>query len=322
MTQKSPENLSVTIGEAYAGQRVDKALQILFPELSTRARKLLWETWYIFLNERKVSAGAMVREGDVLSAKPQGVLMGVGSESDMDALPQHLEPRLIEEREDWVFFFKPRGLHSVAVRGGLPSLEASLQQKEATYGELFLCNRLDAQTTGIVVAARSQRALAQWQEMENKGLCQKRYVALAQGFCRQTRVKASLDTHKRKITRVLYEEAPLLRQSAFFPLQEISEVEYGALRAYFPEFSEHMPEYLTLMGCTIYKGARHQIRVHAAHAGFPLFNDTRYIMRKATSQECFLLHHGALHYEHGAVYCSAPWEAALQHTHAMTEFFR
>ncbi len=322
MTQKSPENLSVTIGEAYAGQRVDKALQILFPELSTRARKLLWDTWYIFLNERKVSAGATVCEGDVLSAKPKDVLKREDSKSTAEVVPQHLEPRFIEEREDWVFFSKPRGLHSVVVRGGLPSLEAYLQQKEAQYGELFLCNRLDAQTTGIVVAARSQRALAQWQDMENKGLCQKRYVALAQGHCRQVRVRAALDTHKRKITRVLHEEAPLLRQSAFFPLQEVSHAEYGKLCAYFSEFPERMPEYLTLMGCTIYKGARHQIRVHAAHAGFPLFNDTRYIMREATSQECFLLHHGALHYEHGAVYCPAPWEAALQHTRAMTEFFR
>ncbi len=334
MAEHSPRTLCIT--EAQAGQRVDKALHMLFPNLSTRGRKLLWEEWHIQLNGRKVAAGVAVRTGDCLSASlKQGLKASVGAEKKAchaqqweQQWEQERSPVFLEAHEDWLFFSKPRGLHSAAVQGGSPSVEAYLQQNHETYGELFLCNRLDAQTSGIVVASRSEAGRAYWQDMENRGLCQKRYVALVQGQVQKKAVRAALDTDKRKISRVLDAEAPLLRHSYFFPLQKISAAEYATLQIYFPEFAA-FPEQdfreaheLNFVGCTIYKGARHQIRAHAAFAGFPLWGDRRYILRQALGEECFLLHHGALHYEHGVIQCAASWEEALQDTSAIKEFFR
>ncbi len=311
--------LTCTIDAAYAGQRVDKALLMLFPEASTRERKALWQQWNITLNGRKVAAGAVVCMADVLCATLKELAQEMPKQ-EQKAL--ELEPRLLQETEHWLFFHKPRALHTVKVMGGEPSLEQYLTSKHDTYGELFLCNRLDAQTSGIVAAARSPEGVRLWQDMEDRGLCQKRYVALVHGECFKARVRAALDTDKRKITRILEHEASPLRHTYFFPLHSVNAAEYAALRPHFPAFAPYAGEELNMVGCTIYKGARHQIRAHAAHVGFPLWGDVRYAMRQVPEEECFLLHHGALFYEHGAVHCDAPWQSVLHDGGKILEFFR
>ncbi len=298
--------LSCIIGAAQAGQRVDKALLMLFPSTSTRERKSLWQKWTFTLNGRKAAAGDVVCVADVLCATPKEHVHPPCEQPSMA-----LEPRLLQETEHWLFFFKPRALHTAKVSGGAPSLESFLAQKKDIYGELFLCNRLDAQTSGIVAAARSAQGVQLWQDMEDRGLCQKRYVALVHGQCFKARVRAALDTDKRKISRVLEQEAPALRHTYFFPLQSVDAKAYAALRPHFSAFAPYDGEELHLVGCTIYKGARHQIRAHAAHVGFPLWGDVRYVTRQVPDEECFLLHHGALFYEHGAVHCVAPWQGVL-----------
>ncbi len=312
--------LTFIIPQNYAGQRVDKTLEALFPQLSLRARKLLWQDWQITLNGHKVAAGAYVALGDELMAKPKQA--PCEQQNTVSSQPQTLQPSFLQAHEDWLFFSKPRGLHSAAVQGGGPSVEGYLLQQQEHYGTLHLCNRLDAQTSGIVVAARSLEGVRHWQDMEERGFCQKRYVALVQGQPYKTRVRVALDTDKRKITRVLSHEAEPLRQSHFFPLQGITAQEYKQLCKFFKEFPASMQENLHLIGCTIYKGARHQIRAHAAYAGFPLWGDARYAERTLVPTECFLLHHGAVHYETGAVLCAAPWQKALHSTQSMESFFR
>ena len=59
------------------------------------------------------------------------------------------------------------------------------------------------------------------------------------------------------------------------------------------------PDSLTLAGCTIHRGARHQIRAHAAALGHALWLDGLYASSLPQSSEdgqgYFFLHHGALH---------------------------
>ncbi len=307
---------SFLVTQAFAGMRLDKALHEHFPKLSSRERKALWKTHHIYLQGRKAQAGAPVQAGDSITLIPKDL--------ENSAQPQ-LSPKshatFITRHEDWLFFNKPCGLHSAHISGGKPSFELWLTQQENKYGKLFLCNRLDAQTSGILVTARSQAAALTWQDMEDKGLCQKRYVALVQGHPKKICIRAQLDTDKRKVTKVLTENAPQLRHTDFSPIRHLSPAEYQALCAYFPSFPKQQPQELSLMGCCIHKGARHQIRAHAAHAGFALFNDIRYTQKKVSENESFLLHHGSLLLPHAHIICPAIWEDALQETEKLRQFF-
>ncbi len=328
-------SLSFVVSEKYKDQRVDKVLQELFPQSSVRSRKLLWQEWVISLNGRKTAAGATVRVGDVLCATPRETLSVTEATMPLSPSWQQAEklqnkiPVLLKKHDAWLFFAKPRGLHCAAVAGRNFSLEEYLGSQEGTYGKVFLCNRLDAQTSGIVVAAQSAQGVQRWQDLEAQGLCEKRYVALVHGvrggqgnITLEVCVKQALDTDKRKITRVLPQEAETVRQTHFTMLHPVLVQEYQNLCEFFPSFPQDSAEHaLYMMGCTIYKGARHQIRAHAAHAGFPLWNDARYVRREVVQEECFLLHHGALHFQGQSVYCAPVWEKALQDASRMETFW-
>lgn len=160
------------------------------------------------------------------------------------------------------FLFKPAGLHTAALAGtcssSLERLAASLLPEER---QLQLLTRLDMWTSGIVLAAGSPEVAARFRAEEAAGLWEKRYVTVLEGMLTvAVQARQALHTAKCATTRVLPEEAPPLRQTCIVPLGRVTG---GAAP-------------LTLAGCRIQKGARHQIRAHAAAAGYPLWGDGRY----------------------------------------------
>ncbi len=318
----SNSQLLFIIGAAYAGERLDKALQEFFPTHSLRARKALWDDYDIYVRGRRAKAGHIAMLGDEIRFVPRSA-----AAMQADIWEKLHSPHFITSYEDWLFFNKPRGLHSQEIRGGGYSFEQWLKQHEERYGKLILCNRLDAETSGILVTARTSEAMKKWLWLENNGHCQKRYVALVQGDVVQLSMPFALDTHKRKITKVLEEEAAAVRHSHFFPLRRLGVEEYARLCDYFSSFPEqkdaetHFPENISLLGCIIHKGARHQIRAHAAKAGFALYNDTRYREHSIPERECFLLHHGGLSVDDVSVHCPLPYADALDCGAAIEEFF-
>ncbi len=306
----------ITIKQEQDGQRLDNVIALIFPDLSLRERRKLWDDWKIFVDNKVQGAGFRVRVGQVirLEAKNLTVAPTIQQGSDNSAT---LQASILKVDNDFIFLYKPQGLHSTMLNAGGPSLEGQLANLLGSeYESVKLCNRLDVQTSGIVVAGKNDAARLAWQSLENYAKCQKRYVALVQeseqGLAKSCVIKTALDTDKRKKSRVLAEDTHSLRHTHFNKLAVVDAATYAILCEYFPNFPKNMPQGLFFMGCTIFKGARHQIRAHAAHAGFALFNDHRYIDANPNYEnESFLLHHGALNLPHDSIYCSAPWEQDL-----------
>lgn len=202
--------------------------------------------------------------------------------------------KLIAATNEYVAFHKPAGLHSASIAAGRkPSLEDMLCDHWPTWRDAWalepetalpaeppeLVNRLDAATSGIVVAAFNQKGVRRFRDLEAAGLVDKLYFAVVRGILvSPLDLRGELDVASRKKTRVRETEtAEKTRRTKVIPLS-------GTMR---PSFQ--IPQETTLVRAHIQRGARHQIRAHLAHAGFPILGDALY-GQKETVYTLYLHH--------------------------------
>jgi 23S rRNA pseudouridine1911/1915/1917 synthase len=278
------------------GQRLDHALAELLPHLSLRARRRRIENGGVLVNGLSERAGYRLRSNDTL-------LLREDAEAATGA-------RLLDIQGEYCFFYKPAGLHTAALSGKSgPSLEGAaktLLPPEAASDRLQLLGRLDYETSGIVCAALSDKAARDFRRAERAGLCEKRYLALLDGCLRSAvTVRNGLDTANRRKSRLLADTDDETRWTTFLPLQSLlltsawfedspaAEARQDDASLLSSRVSATTPE-ATLALCLIKRGARHQIRAHAAAAGHPLRHDALY-GRASQPEASFLLHHAAIH---------------------------
>ena len=231
------------------GWRLDRALELLVPDVGLRGRRRLVESGAVTVGGRARPCGYRVRAGQELAvslAAPDTAHFGPA------------DVPVVLEAGDYALVSKPAGLNTAAIaHGGGESLEALLP---AIFPgrEAILLSRLDRLTTGLVPVAFTGAAAQAYRDMEEAGEVAKTYLAVGHGEARQCfRVDNDLDTADRRKTRVLVRRViDSLRMTEAEPLA----TESGA----------------TLFRCRIGKGARHQIRAHLAYAGHPLVGDPLY----------------------------------------------
>ena len=302
-------------GAALAGQRLDAALAVVLEALGQpvpglRGRRRLLEEGRVRVNGRQAPAAYRVRQGDGICLSPALPELFPDPAAGVDL------PRALSRQGRWQAFFKPAGWHSVSLAGGSGrSLEAAIPSLWPGGGgpaAWALLQRLDARTSGIVCAAVADDAdslaatVRDFRRAEAGGRCRKGYLALLSGGLeRAACVRLALDMAQRRGVRVLdAETADATRWTWFRPLYRW---QGEACRAFarrlclrFSLSVPSLPHSLTLAGCTIHRGARHQIRAHAAALGHALWLDGLYgpsslPQSPVDGQGAFFLHHGALH---------------------------
>ncbi len=310
------------------GWRLDKVLEQLFVSMSLRQRRALWKKGRVFVDNKARPAGYAVREGQCVQFVSDSTQAPEKQDipTNTDLVLQAKYSSKPPPKHTWFFFHKPSQLATSAQYAqpkSLESLVSNILLEHNVDACPLLCNRLDTATSGIVVAAKDSDHVQIWRQWEQDGLCEKRYVAIVTSqnghIPAQCTIKAELDTHKRKISRVLKTEAPVVRHTHFTHLGQLTKADLEALGQNFPHvFPEHAQQQAKtthLVGAIIKQGARHQIRAHAAHAGFALLGDTRYALRQLPHEaEFFYLHHGFLRFPLGEVHCPPPWQNVLNDT--------
>lgn len=240
-----------------AGRRLDEVLALLVPELGLRGRRRLVEDGTVLVNGAVRPAGYRVRNGDALELR-QPSAPDMRDMRNRAALAGEL--RIVSRSAEYAALDKPAGLHSVGLAGrGGPSVEALLpgifSQTDAR-----LVNRLDLETSGLLLVAFSDAAEQRYRELERASGVDKTYTLLVQGQLEQAAVvRARLDTAGGKAVRVLgKDDTDQCRWTEFRPLG------FDAASG------------VTRVEARIRRGARHQIRAHAAHLGHPLVGDVLY----------------------------------------------
>lgn len=308
MSPGAPEEIpscpALVVGAEAVGMRLDRALAALAPE-GLRGRRRRIECGGVLLNGAPCpDAARRLRAGDVLALLPPEPRAG---------LPQ-APARLLGRRGGYCFLFKGAGLHSAALAGkGGDSLESRLPALCAPVlapGEKpELLQRLDQATSGLVCAALTAEAARAFRQAEAAGACEKRYLALLAGAlpCPVT-ARRRLDTRSRRTTRLLDKDAGPSRWTEFLPLHVWQGEECARLSSLLGAGAP-APAALTLAACRIRRGARHQIRAHAASLGQPLLGDTRYAAPGAPAGDGgrFFLHHGLLAWPGQRRSVAPPW---------------
>jgi 23S rRNA pseudouridine1911/1915/1917 synthase len=181
---------------------------------------------------------------------------------------------VIAEDQHLAFVAKPAGVHSVvnqlhlehpSVAQQLISIFPSLADVSPRFEDGGLVNRLDFETSGCLVVAKSRVVWELIHKRFTEGSVIKRYLAILKGKVPDELVIESYLGHRRKNARKVksFESRP--RYGSPSPAR----TQFFHVR-YFPA------DDYSLVSATTHQGRRHQIRVHAAALGFPLVGDRLY----------------------------------------------
>ena len=247
--------LTATINESQLGQRLDQALAELFPDYS-RSRIKEW-----ILDDRVQVNGRLVN-------KPKEKMLG-GEQISIDALidedmrfePQNLPLNIVYEDDDILVINKPRDfvVHPGAGNPDGTVLNALLYHYPdiADVPRAGIVHRLDKDTTGLMVVAKTVPAQTRLVESLQLREITREYEAVANG--RMTaggKVEEPISRHPTKRTHM-----------AVNPMGKPAVTHYRVME----HFRAH-----TRLRLRLETGRTHQIRVHMAHINHPLVGDQLY----------------------------------------------
>jgi len=276
----------LTVGDALAGERVDKALAQLLPSVSrARLQALIGEGRAALNGAPVLSTKTKVAAGDRLqvdlpppvSAAPQ---------------PEAIPLTVVYEDKDLIVIDKPAGL-VVHPAPGTPSgtlVNALLHHCGASLSGIGgvarpgIVHRIDKDTSGLLVVAKSDRAHQGLAAQFAEHSIERAYLALVRGRpeprfgtvdlpigrSRTNRKKMAVITRRRPVVKPVDED---LFDPDATPHGAREAVTHYTTRQVF-EPSEDVR--FSLLECRLETGRTHQIRVHLTYLGHPLIGDPLY----------------------------------------------
>jgi len=245
-----------TVPLSAAGWRFDRALAEMFPDYS-RSRLSAW-----------IKAGAVTLDGAV--APPRQLLRGgervrleAELEVEVELAPEDIALEVVHQDDHVLVLNKPAGLvvHPGAGNSAGTLLNALLHHdpKLAELPRGGIVHRLDKETSGLMVVARSLPAHTALVEMLSRHEVERQYEAVVMGLLvAGGTVDAPIGRHMGdRLRQAVRDEEDGKRAVTHYRLRE--------------RFRAH-----ALLQCSLETGRTHQIRVHMAHIGHPLVGDPLY----------------------------------------------
>lgn len=248
------ERIDCRIPASCAGRRLDQALAELLPAYSRRRLQQWLKTGQLRVDGHIRRPRDAVSGGEVVSGE-------LVLEPETIAVPQNIALDIRHQDADLLVLNKPAGLvtHPAAGHRDGTLVNALLHHDPelATLPRAGLVHRLDKDTTGLLVVARTLRAHTALVEQLQARRIERDYLAVVNGVpVAGGRVDAPVGRH------------PVDRQRmAVTPGGKPAVTHYRVLR----RFRAH-----ALLQVRLETGRTHQIRVHMAHIRLPLLGDPVY----------------------------------------------
>ena len=267
------------VAEEQGGLRLDQFVARCVPDLSRRKARVVIEIGGVFVDRARVKVlGRRVRPGQIVEVHVGGA---AARARDAERLPTY---EIVHEDDEVVVVDKPSGLLTAPTpesdRNNLADL---LGRRSAPAGRVWVVHRLDLETSGLLVLAKTEHANRMLSERFRTHDVEREYLAVVAGEVS---------------TSVGMIDAPIAGRRAVSHVS-ILQACAGA----------------TLLRVRLETGRTHQVRIHLEGLGHPLRGDRRYGTRGPSEPPRLALHATRLGFAHprtgDAMRFDRPWPSDL-----------
>ncbi|WP_178989392.1 RluA family pseudouridine synthase [Winogradskyella schleiferi] len=243
--------------------RIDKYLMNFIENATRNKIQAAAKDGSIFVNDVPVKSNYKVKPNDYITVKfehPPHENLLIAEDIPID---------VVYEDDDLLVVNKPAGM---VVHPGHGNYSGTLINALIFHFENLpnnsserpgLVHRIDKDTSGLLVIAKTEQAMAHLSNQFAKKTSEREYVALVWGNieAEEGTIEGNIGRHpKNRLQNTVY-------------LEDEDEKGKPAVTHY--KVLERLG-YVTLVSCKLETGRTHQIRVHMKHIGHTLFNDERY----------------------------------------------
>ncbi len=260
-----------TVNKNDSGQRVDKFISKAVPRLPKSLLYKYVRLKRIKLNGKRCEISHMLKEGDVMQLYINDEFFDTPVKTEVNIRGNGDRLEVVYEDHNIIIVYKPRGIdvHHGAERTDdtlVDMIQAYLYSKgeyhpdeENTFSP-SICNRLDRNTSGLVIAAKNACALREINESIRLRQIKKEYMCVLVG----------------KLPKKHSTEQAYHRKGGHNKVEILSKPEKDAKRIVTEYTVEKEKEGLILAHISLITGRTHQIRAHMAYLGAPVLGDGKY----------------------------------------------
>lgn len=244
--------------------RIDKFLMDRVPNTSRNRLQIAAKNGNILVNKKPVKSSYKVRPNDVISiVLPYPV-------REIELIPEDIPLDVLYEDDEVLVINKQAGLvvhpgygnYSGTLVNALVYHFEQLPPSKDYAGRPGLVHRLDKNTTGIMVVAKTENALTHLAKQFFDRTSKRYYYALVWGDFDEDQGtiigKVGRSIKNRKVMQVFDDDTDAGKHAV---------THYEVIERF---------GYVTLVKCKLETGRTHQIRIHMKHIGHPLFGDPEY----------------------------------------------
>ncbi len=259
------ERRSFHVDKGQEPLRIDKWLQLRIEGATRNKIQNGIDAGFLTVNGKPVKSNYKVKPGDDI------LLMSLINPETTEVKPENMSLNIVYEDDDVMVINKPPnmvvhpgvGNYSGTLLNGVAYhlLQQNPNVNEDELPRYGLVHRIDKNTTGLIVLAKTGDAAAHLAKQFFNHTVQRRYVAIVWG-----NVEEDSGTINAHIAR----HSQHRKMFAAYPEGETGKhaiTHYRVLERF---------NYVTMVECVLETGRTHQIRVHMKHIGHTLFNDWEY----------------------------------------------
>lgn len=259
------ERFSMTIDKGQEPLRIDKFLMHRIEGATRNKLQQAINLGMVLVNGKEIRPNYKIKPLDSV------VVYSDLSPEETDVVPEKMELNIVYEDTDLMIINKPAGMVVHPGSGNysgtlLNGVSYYLQQQNPAISEdvlprFGLVHRIDKNTSGLLVLAKTDKAMRHLAKQFFDHTISRKYVALVWGDMQNDTGTIVAHVGRNLRFRKLFEAYP--------------EGDHGKEAITHYKVLERFG-YVTLVQCILETGRTHQIRVHMKYTGHPLFNDDFY----------------------------------------------